>query len=361
MSFSEFQDLALYHPQAGFYANRGSAGRVGDFITSPEVGPLFGHVISLALDKWWKQLGRPDPFFVIEVGAGSGSLASSVLDATPACAHALRYVAVERSAGLRAEQAGRYLLDTPENVLKLTSAVPVVGSKGPLVTSLAEIPDGKFTGVILANELLDNLPVDVFERRGRHWYKLCVALSKDGGFSEMLVEASEIEGGPEIAAQLDHLAPAAADGSRVPYQMIGREWLSNALSHIERGKIVCFDYAHTTRWMSRHGWEDWLRTYRNHRPGGHPLESPGTKDITCDVAIDQLSLVRRPDRDRTQADFLEANGLVELIAEARDAWHGNASLGDLGAAKARSRVNEGRALTDPNGLGRYRAFEWDVS
>jgi SAM-dependent MidA family methyltransferase len=204
--------------------------------------------------------------------------------------------------------------------------------------------------------LLDNLPVDLYERKGRRWYAVCVALSHEGGFAEELMPVED----DEVVQKLRFLVPDAADGTRVPLQQAATDWLQSAFNVLDRGRVVLFDYARTTRWMARHEWEDWLRTYRGHRPGGAPLESPGTQDITCEVAIDQLMQVRRPDKDRSQTDFLEDHGLIDLMTEARAAWHTRAAMGDLGAARARSRVNEGRALTDPNGLGRYRVLEWEV-
>ena len=80
-------------------AARAAPGR--DFVTSPEVGTLFGALVARALDASWHELGAPDPFVVIEAGAGRGRLAADVLRAAPACAPALRYVLVERSAALR--------------------------------------------------------------------------------------------------------------------------------------------------------------------------------------------------------------------------------------------------------------------
>ena len=100
--FERFMDLALYG-EAGFYMrpDGGSAGRRGDFITSPEVGPLFGAVLGRYLDAEWERIGRPDPFTVIDAGAGPGTLARSVLAARPACLDAMRYVAVEASPAQR--------------------------------------------------------------------------------------------------------------------------------------------------------------------------------------------------------------------------------------------------------------------
>ena len=122
----------------GFYTTGGGAGRRRDFLTSPEVGPLFGTVVAQALDTWWRELDSPDPFVVVDAGAGPGTLARSVLAAEPACVPAMRYVAVDVSAPARALH--------PE-----------------AVESRADLPPGPFVGVVLANELLDNIPFDITE------------------------------------------------------------------------------------------------------------------------------------------------------------------------------------------------------
>ena len=99
--FSAFMNAALYGVN-GFYTNGGGAGRRRDFITSPEVGPLFGAAIARAFDAWWDELGQPDPFLVAECGAGPGTLCRDVLRAAPRCGAALRYVLVDAAEPMRA-------------------------------------------------------------------------------------------------------------------------------------------------------------------------------------------------------------------------------------------------------------------
>src|SRR4030095_12972511 len=114
--FVEAIELALYDPEGGFYtAGGGRSGRPpgGHFLTSPEVGPLFGAVLARALDEWWRELGEPDPFMVVDAGAGPGTLARSVLAAAPVCAPALRYVLVERAAAQRWLHAAAVRLEDP--------------------------------------------------------------------------------------------------------------------------------------------------------------------------------------------------------------------------------------------------------
>src|SRR4051794_31043922 len=80
--FDAFVDLALYG-DAGFFTSGSGAGRRADFLTSPEIGPLYGAVFARVIDAEWNRLRRPDPFVVVEGGAGRGALASAVLRAEP--------------------------------------------------------------------------------------------------------------------------------------------------------------------------------------------------------------------------------------------------------------------------------------
>jgi SAM-dependent MidA family methyltransferase len=322
---------------------------------------LFGAVIARALDAWWIDLGRPDPFVVIEAGAGVGTLAAAVLAAEPDCVVALRYVTVERSPALRAEQRARLPLEEPAFVLGVSDhpeedeeARPRPG-QGPLVTALAEMPAVPVEGVILANELLDNLGFRLLERGAEGWSEVLVGGGSDG-LREVVVAAP-----PELAAAADELVPDAAVGARVPIQRQAQEWVLAATALVQRGRVVAIDYGSETPALAARPWHEWVRTYRGQGRGGHPLDRPGTQDVTCEVAFDQLARAVEPSAVRSQAAFLAAHGLDDLAAAAAAAWDAGASRGDLEAVRAKSRVSEARALADPAGLGGFTVAEWAVS
>ncbi|HVF14184.1 MAG TPA: SAM-dependent methyltransferase [Acidimicrobiales bacterium] len=330
-------ELALYHPSGGFYEGGRRAGRGGaDYITSPEVGGLFGAVIARALDSWWNELGRPEPFVVVEAGAGTGTLAAAILGA--GLGAPVRYVAVERSGALRAVAAERLA--------------------GRAVEVVADLPEGPFEGVVLANELLDNLPFRILQRTGDTSGRQDAPDRHQFGWGEVFVDENLAEVlRPAEASAADRLAPDARAGARIPLQIAARDWVTAATRSIRRGRVVVIDYADSTPSMASRPWTEWVRTYRGHGRAGSPLDDLGLADITCEVAVDQLP---PPTRDRAQADFLRAHGIDDLVAIARREWTERAHIGDLRAMRSRSRVTEASALTDPHGLGAFRVLEWEV-
>jgi SAM-dependent MidA family methyltransferase len=300
VGFAEFMERALYDPEFGFYQSGQAGRRGGHFITSPEVGPLFGAVLARMLDRRWDELGQPDRFTVIDAGAGPGTLARTVAKAEPDCTPALHWINVERST------AGR--------------AAHTIGD------SQSDMPEGPITGVIVANELLDNLPLRLFDLDSN--------------------EVGDQPPSPEIRL--------------TPRQNQACVWLVQALSMLEQGTVLVIDYMSTTAEMAARPWPEWLRTYRGHERGDDPWTAPGTQDITCEVALDQLSAVRPPTRVSDQAAWLRAHGIDELVSEGAAAWRAGAAHGDLTALTGRSRAIEAEALLDPAGLGGFTVAEWDV-
>ena len=336
---------ALYGP-GGFFS--GGHGARRDFATSPTLGPLFGACVARALDRWWRDFGEPDPFLVVEAGAGDGRLAREVLRAAPDCLASLRYVLVEVAPALRAAQRDLLPLEPPDEALG--SFVPSaeeppapVPRTGPVFASVAELPPlGARNAVLLGNELLDNLPFGIAESDGERWAEVRVGWS-GGRFSELVVPLTG-EAGREVRE-----SPGPA-GTRVPIPRGLRAWFREAERTVRSGVVALFDYMTDAPELR-------MRTYREHRPGGPPLDAPGTCDITADVVVDQLRSAAPPFRldDLTsQAEWLRGVGIDELAAEGARIWEAGAAVGGLDALVGRSRVHEAAALTDPAGLGAHR-------
>ena len=303
----ELVERALYDPDCGFYETGGRAGRRGgSFVTSPEVGPLFGAVVARALDAWWDDAGRPDEWIVVDAGAGPGTLARAVLSAEPACAPALRFICVERTASQRSLH--------PEGV-----------------ESREELPDA--ADVILANELLDNLAFGLLERTDDGWYEV-------------------------VATEEGSTAPDTG-GPRIPVAHRAAAWVASAVTRLRPGgRLVCFDYADTTAALSRRPWTDWVRAFAGQDRLEGVFAEPGSRDITVVVPHDQLP---QPQRSTDQATWLREHGIDELVEDGRRYWEAHVAAPDLQAVRMRSRVVEARALTDPEGLGAFWVGEWSPS
>ena len=323
--FDQFLDTALYG-EAGFYSSGGRAGRRGDFITSPEVGPLFGAVLARWCDAMWGEGGESDDFRVYELGAGPGTLARSILAASPRCLRddPSRYVAVE----LSAEQRGRH----PDGV-----------------TSLESLPEGPLTGVVIANELIDNVP-----------FRLMVF---DGGWREAWI-VRDGDTASEILRDVDGQMPVrlpddAVLGARVPWHEQGAAMLRDVKNRLS-GRMLVIDYmVPTTASLAKRPWREWLRTYRDQERGSHYLRDVGRQDVTTDVCVDQLEALVGPAHSvRTQAQFLQLWGIDELVEEGKRVWEAEAARPGLRAMTMRSRVSEAEALLDPTSLGSFTVLSW---
>ena len=321
ISFETFIELSLYS-ENGFYNTIGKAGRRGDFITSPEVGPLFGAVIAQAIDARWHELDCPEKFTIVEVGAGPGTLARSVLKANLKCRHAISYIAVETSLAQR-------------------NLHPVE------VISQAQMPTERFVGMVIANELVDNLPFRLFVFDSQ-WQEAFV-VERDGKFLEVL---HKVEDAPAWLPQNPPL------GTRLPVQQQAQKWLASSLQVLEHGSLIIFDYCMTSEVALRKPWRDWLRTYRQHELGLHYLSQPGEQDITSHVMIDQLAAITEPTSVSRQADWLIKHGLNSLVDEGRNYWQAHVAKPDLQAMLMRSRVSESDSLCALDGLGNFAVLEW---
>lgn len=346
ITFDRFMAEALYGA-GGFFAS--GQGPRRDFVTSPTLGSLFGACTARALDGWWREMGEPDPFLVVEAGAGDGRLAREILRAAPDCLGALRYVLVEISPGLRSAQRELLPLEPPDEALGPFAAAvgddPPAATRGagPVVTAVGELPPiGARDAVLLANELLDNLPFGIAESDGERWSEVRVGWT-DGRFVEVVVPLT----GGAAAEIREEPGPV---GTRVPIPRGLRSWFAEADRTLRCGVVALFDYMTDDSELR-------LRTYRDHRPAGSPLEAPGSCDITADVVVDQLRSAGsafRLERLCPQAEWLRDLGIEALADEGARRWREGAAVGDLAALAGRSRVHEAEALTDAGGLGAHR-------
>lgn len=324
--FEFFMDIALYG-EGGFFASgplRSSA--AGDFLTSPEVSSRFGATLGRYLvDK----LGPMDT--VVEVGAGSGSLLSALLGELPDSVQAW---AVEASPMARAQLAS--LLD-PSRVVDSLQALPV-----------------PITGALVANELIDNLPVALAVRRGSSWLEHAVG---NDGDSFVFVEATARD---EVVQWADRHGGVVPDGGIVEVQLAAAAWLRQAMDLID-GVIMLIDYGGTTEELEPRRQQGTLRTYRGHHLGPDPLLEPGETDITVDVNFSAL-VTQAEDlggvvRLERQDDFLSVWGLRQVVSDLRQRELELAREGKtMAQLELRSERIAAETLLHPRGLGDFRVM-----
>lgn len=333
ITFAAFMDLALYDPSDGYYASGAQrTGWGGDFVTSPEIDPAFGFLWTRAFERTWEAVGRPDPFHLIEIGAGEGGLAHAVLGtASDRFASSLRYVIVERVPAVAERQRER---------LGTTSITWV-----PALEELPAIP----VGCVVANEVLDNLPVHLVERSDGALIELYVS-----GNHRLQLEPGDISD-PAIERFVKDYRLASTEGARAEVGLAALSFTSTLADKLERGAIFLIDYGATNAELRlREGGT--LVTY-GAGAGSDPLEAPGARDITAHV---NWSAVADACASRgaivaplvSQRDALRALGLDDMHAALRGEYEAAvASQRGAEALRSLSRRQALGILADPNGLG----------
>lgn len=283
ISLADYMAECLSHPDHGYYATRDPLGRAGDFITAPEISQMFGELIGLALAQSWMDQGRPDPFALVELGPGRGTLMADMLRAAagvPGFADAAQVHLVETSPVLRKAQAAR---------------VP-----GAIwhddVTTLPDLPT-----YLIANEFFDALPIRQFTRDDAGWREHMVGIVSDSlslGLST-----------PAPIAALDHRLADTQPGDVVEIcpalsgiaETIGQQIATYG------GAALIIDYGD---WQSL---GDTLQSIENHKPVD-PLAAPGRADLTAHVDFAALAAAIAParyTRITTQGVFLERLGITQ--------------------------------------------------
>jgi SAM-dependent MidA family methyltransferase len=307
LPFDRFMETALYEPGLGYYvAGAKKLGPGGDFVTAPEISPLFGRCIAAQCREALAAVGAGD---ILELGAGSGALAADVLealagaDALPGC-----YLILEPSPDLAERQRAL-----------LTARLPALV---PRVRWVAEPPAG-FRGVVLANEVVDAMPVHRFAI-GAHGeiLEICVALDGDAPIERLRPPVSP--GLTEAVRRLQAVGLARIPGYRSEINLRADAWLRLLAERIEAGLVLLIDYGYPRGeyYLPERGAGTLMCHYR-HRAHADPFIHLGLQDITAHV---DFSALAEAGADAgfslagytTQANFLLGCGLDALVAEAAD-------------------------------------------
>lgn len=331
--FSRFMELALYAPGLGYYsAGASKFGASGDFVTAPEIGPIFAACVAEAVAPVLQQIGPSARF--LELGGGTGAFAEVALkrllelDALPD-----RYAILEPSAELRHRQRERLR----ERLV-------------PPLFDLLEWPDGPFgdewDGVLFANEVIDALPTPRFAIRDEEVFEEYVAIDGDGFARELRPADDFLAQAVRIAER--RLERPLAEGYRsellpqLPY------WIQAVAGGLRNGAMLFVDYGYArAEFYAPDRVDGTLRAFYRHRMHGDPLLWPGLQDLTASVdftALVEAGVAAGFDLAGycSQASFLLGNGLAGVLQRIE---------GIDDELEKQRRLNEVKRLTLPSEMG----------
>jgi SAM-dependent MidA family methyltransferase len=304
LDFADFMREALYAPGLGYYAaGLPKFGAAGDFVTAPEVSPLFGQALARQVAEVLERLGAGD---VLEFGAGSGRLAVELLLALERLGRLpARYLILDLSASLRAVQ--RECLE---------AAAPHLLERVEWVAAWPE----DFTGVIVGNEVLDALPVRILEIGGEDPVRLGVTLEA-GRLVWTHLPALDADRAvlDEIEARRGEPFPS---GYRVEFHPELPGWVAGLAHTLRQGVALLFDYGGSTRELyAPERWMGTLRCHLRHHAHDDPLLHPGLQDITAWVDFSRVAAAAQDAGlallgYTMQAHFLLGCGLAEVYEQA---------------------------------------------
>mgnify|MGYP000856651436 CR=1 FL=1 len=305
LDFAEFMRLALYAPAWGYYAGgMAKFGAAGDFVTAPEVSPLFARALAKQVAQVLATLGSHAE--VLEFGAGSGVLAVELLLTLEAlqCLPE-RYLILEVSAGLQAVQRERFEQAAPHLLER--------------VVWLESWPED-FVGVMLGNEVLDAMPLRILEVTAEGAVRLAVTYDAQG-----FAWTREASNG-EDRQVLDELQAARGDifpeGYRVEFHPDLPGWMAGLAQSLKRGVAVLLDYgAAAPELYAAERWMGTLRCHLRHYAHNDPLVYPGLQDITAWVDFSRVARCAQASGldvlgYTMQAHFLLGCGLPEVFEQA---------------------------------------------
>ncbi len=328
--FRRFMELALYHPEGGYYCRESPRiGPGGDFYTSPHQSPWLGRMIAPLLEKIRCRMGEPPALHLREYGPGEGWLAFDILESIrsskSALHQAIAYTFAEQSA-----QARKRIREKFKDSGNIRFSDP------------AQHPPPGFEGIVLAHEFLDALPVHALIQKGPHLKERYVARSGERlEFCESALSDERLNG------WFSDLGVRLSADQMAEVNLSAFDWISEVAHRMERGAVLIFDYGFSARALYGPTRMDGaLRGYKNHVLVSDVLSRPGETDLTTHVDFTSILRAAAPHgmelagfTDQTR--FLLGAGISRALENVQD--------GD--DEKTRRERQSLMGIMDPTGLG----------
>ena len=341
ITFAEYMELILYHPNHGYYAS--SSSRIsegGDFLTAPHLADDFGEMLAVQLYQMWQIIGSPQVFSIVEMGAGQGLLAAQILDYShrlyPDFFRSIDYLIIEVAPAMISAQQAR-LTDLPVQWCDWN-----------------QIIDVSIVGCFLSNELIDALPVHqviVSEDKIQEIY-VTIDDNDSNIFTEMIdyLSTDKLEQYWNLN-NINLFSGRYLEGYRTEVNLAALSWLEQVSKKLQRGYVLSIDYGYTAdRYYNPIRTQGTLQCYYQHAYHNDPYINVGNQDLTAHVDFTAVQnqgelLGLQTVGFIQQGMFLMALGLGERIAAISN------SGGDI-QSLLRRRQNL-HQLIDPIGLGKF--------
>ncbi|MFM6424085.1 class I SAM-dependent methyltransferase, partial [Planktothrix sp.] len=229
ITFADYMNWVLYHPEYGYYTvNQPQFGATGDFVTSPYFGSDFGEMLAEQFSQMWEILDYPDPFTLVEMGAGQGLLASDILGYLkkqyPEFYSTINYIICEKSAYLKQQQQKRL-----KNLLNFNPSIQWC--------DLETLKNETIIGCFFSNELVDAFPVHQVIVQNRQLQEVYITVDSqttlDLKFQETIAELSTEKLTDYFKLiEIDLCSPAYAEGYRTEVNLIALDWIKMVASKL---------------------------------------------------------------------------------------------------------------------------------
>lgn len=344
ITFADYMDLVLYHPEQGYYnAKDINIGRSGDFFTASSLGSDFGELLAQQFLEVWEVLGKPNPFNLVEIGAGKGELANDILSYLwqqyPEFLSVIHYRIIEQSSPLIKEQE-KTLQSWVESKFNLTWE------------QWDNIADNSLIGCFFANELVDAFPVHRVQIDEGKLKEIYVTASDQNLFREVVDDLSTDELSDYFSTVgIDFSASAYEDGFQTEVNLALINWLKQVSRCLKKGYLLTIDYGYfAEKYYHPQRHSGTLQCYYQHQRHNNPYTLIGYQDITAHVDFTALQnygkqVNLQPLNFTRQALFLMALGLGNRL---------NAlSQGGFNPMQILQRRDALHQLIDPMGLGGF--------
>jgi SAM-dependent MidA family methyltransferase len=324
ITFDKFMEIALYHPEYGYYTSgKAKIGKGGDYYTSPCVHPAFGEILSRFICRAYETINAPD-FTVVEMGAGGGFLALDILDSikrnSPELYDRLGYSIVELSPNLREE--GKTILK--EHIHKIR-----------WVNSLSDLESESICGVFISNELIDSFPFHRARFKNGELLEIFVALH-DEKFVEILDDLSS----SALKEYFEGYDLEFENEQEVEINLRAKEWLSDISRVLDKGLVLTIDYGYLASELFNHSrMKGTFLCFYKHTANENPYVNIGEQDITAHVDFSNLirvgeSVGLNTMKYTTQGQFLVDWGILDIA----ERYSGEEKSSDIPSQKNRMAI-----------------------